>query len=53
MAKHVDPKKHETNDKDYTPQHAGGRDAWDWAEHTNATAETQVLPKVDDEKKGW
>lgn len=53
MAKHVNPEKHETNEKNYEPKHAGGQDAWDWANYTNATDKTEELPKVKKSNEKW
>lgn len=49
--------KHKDNDRKdsggisgYEAKHSGGWDVWDWAQHSNATAETQQIPKVTDKK---
>lgn len=51
--------KHKDKDKEpvtgggsgYDPKHAGGWDGEDWAQFSNATAETTQIPKVEDKKK--
>ena len=51
MGKQDNEKEDEGGTPGYEPKHAGGWDGEDWAKYTNATAETQVIPKVEDKKK--
>jgi hypothetical protein len=53
MGKHKDESKDTQSGgySTYQPKHSGGWDGEDWAKHTNATAETAVIPKVEDKEK--
>jgi hypothetical protein len=52
MAKHKDnDRKDSGGTSGYEPKHSGGWDGEDWAKYSNATAETQQIPKVEKGKK--
>ncbi len=53
MAKHKDENKDSktSGSSGYEARHSGGWDGEDWAKYSNATAETQQIPKVEKGKK--